>query len=55
MLQSATRLAVVDDAAILTTHFQVNVWAMRSGLRHAGRADERTRPQDIAPAEQEAR
>ena len=51
MLQEATRVAMVDDAAILTTHFQVNVWAMRRGLRHDGRADERSRPQDIRPAE----
>ena len=51
MLQDATRVAMVDDAAILTTHFQVNVWAMRRGLRHDGRADERSRPQDIRPAE----
>lgn len=51
MLQEATRLAMVDDAAILTTHFQVNVWAMRRGLRHAGRADERSRPQDVRPVE----
>ena len=41
MLQDATRVAMVDDAAMLTTHFQVNVWAMRRGLRHDGRADER--------------
>jgi len=31
----AEGVAMVDDAAILTTHFQVNVWAMRRGLRHA--------------------
>ncbi|MBV1797716.1 ABC transporter substrate-binding protein [Siccirubricoccus sp. G192] len=47
LLQQATQL-VMEDAAILPLHFQVNVWAMRRGLRHAGRVDERTRPQDIS-------
>lgn len=50
-LQAATRLAIAEDAAILPIHFQVNVWAMRRGLRHVGRADERSRPQDVSPAE----
>ena len=51
MLQEAIRVAMVDDATILTTHFQVNDWTMRRGLRHEGRADARSRPQDIRPAE----
>ena len=51
VLQGATRMAIAEDAAILPIHFQVNVWAMRRGLRHEGRADERTRPQDVVPAE----
>jgi peptide/nickel transport system substrate-binding protein len=50
VIQQATRLAIAEDAAILPIHFQVNVWAMRRGLRHDGRADERTRPQDVWPA-----
>jgi peptide/nickel transport system substrate-binding protein len=51
VLQAAMRMAIVEDAAILPIHFQVNLWAMRRGLRHEGRADERTRPQDVAPAQ----
>ncbi len=48
LLQEAMKIAV-DDAAIIVTHLQKNIWAMRSGLTHRARMDERTRAQDIRP------
>jgi peptide/nickel transport system substrate-binding protein len=50
MLQEATRI-VVNDYGIIPTHLQKNVWAMRQGLVHTPRVDERTRAQDVRPAE----
>jgi peptide/nickel transport system substrate-binding protein len=50
MLQAVTRLAIGDDVAIAPTHVQKNVWAMRQGLAHEARIDERTRAQDVTPA-----
>ena len=47
-LQDATRM-VVDDVAFLPTHFQKNVWAMRPGLSHTPRVDERSMAQDVTP------
>lgn len=49
MLQDAMRLAIRDQA-IIPTHVQRNVWAMRRGFAHTPRTDERTRPQDVRPA-----
>jgi peptide/nickel transport system substrate-binding protein len=48
LLQQAMQIAV-NDAAIIVTHLQKNVWAMRPGLVHQARMDERTRAQDIRP------
>jgi peptide/nickel transport system substrate-binding protein len=48
MLRQVTRLAM-DDVAIIPTHLQVNVWAMRRGFTHEARTDERSRPQDVRP------
>jgi peptide/nickel transport system substrate-binding protein len=50
LLQQATKI-VIDDQAIIPTHVQVNVWAMKRGLTHTPRVDERTRPQDIGAGE----
>lgn len=50
MLRDVTRLAM-DDVGMIPTHLQVNVWAMRRGFRHEARTDERTRPQDVRPAQ----
>ena len=49
LLQDAIRLAIADQA-IIPTHVQRNVWAMRQGFTHTPRTDERTRPQDVRPA-----
>jgi peptide/nickel transport system substrate-binding protein len=49
LLQDAMRLAIRDQA-IIPTHVQRNVWAMRNGFNHTPRTDERTRPQDVRPA-----
>jgi peptide/nickel transport system substrate-binding protein len=49
LLQEAMRLAI-DDQAIIPMHVQRNVWAMRRGVTHTPRTDERTRPQDVRPA-----
>jgi peptide/nickel transport system substrate-binding protein len=35
----------------MPTHLQRNVWAMRQGFAHTPRIDERTRAQDVRPAE----
>ena len=49
LLQEATRIAV-EDVAVVITHLQKNIWAMRRGLAHGARMDERTRAQDVRPA-----
>ena len=49
LLREATLLAM-RDVAMIPTHLQVNIWAMRRGLVHEARTDERTRPQDVRPA-----
>jgi peptide/nickel transport system substrate-binding protein len=40
-LRQATRLAI-EEVAIIPTHWQVNVWAARKGLRYIPRIDEMT-------------
>jgi len=49
LLRQATRV-VVEDAGIISTHLQKNIWAMRRGFAHVSRVDERTRAQDVTPA-----
>ncbi len=49
LLQQATRI-VIEDAGIIPTHLQKNVWAMRQGFAHTPRVDERTRAQDVRQA-----
>jgi len=49
LLRQATRV-VVEDAGIISTHLQKNIWAMRRGFAHDARVDERTRAQDVTPA-----
>ena len=46
LLQQATRV-LVEDAGIIPTHLQRNVWAMRRAFAHEARVDERTRAQDV--------
>ncbi len=41
LLQDATRMAM-EDYALIPIHFQVNSWAMRAGLEHTPRTNERT-------------
>jgi peptide/nickel transport system substrate-binding protein len=49
ILQRATRLAFVDEAAIVPLHFLQNVWATRRGLLYGGRADEYTLARLLTP------
>lgn len=49
MLQDVTRLAM-HDVAMIPTHLQRNVWAMKPSLVHDARVDERTLAQDVRPA-----
>ncbi|MBW6398394.1 ABC transporter substrate-binding protein [Roseomonas sp. HJA6] len=49
LLQEATRIAI-NDVAVMPTHLQRNVWAMRRAFQHTPRVDERTRAQDVVPA-----
>ena len=49
LVRQATRV-VVEDAGIISTHLQKNIWAMRRGFAHDSRVDERTRAQDVTPA-----
>jgi peptide/nickel transport system substrate-binding protein len=41
LLRDATRLAM-RDVALIPTHWQINVWASRKGLRYIPRTDELT-------------
>jgi peptide/nickel transport system substrate-binding protein len=44
----ATRMAMADQA-LIPLHHQVNVWAVRKGLKRAPRISERTHVMDFAP------
>ena len=48
LLRQATRL-LVEDVGLISTHLQRNIWAMRQGLVHEARVDERSRAQDVRP------
>jgi peptide/nickel transport system substrate-binding protein len=48
-IAEAQRLAIAD-AAVIPTHYQLNLWAGRKGLRMEPRMDEMTLGQDIFPA-----
>jgi len=50
LLQDATRMAM-EDYAIIPLHFQVNKWAMRAGLDHFPRTNERTLAIEVKRAE----
>ncbi len=49
LLRRATRLAFVDDVAVVPLHFLNNVWATRRGFRYAARADEDTLAMFLSP------
>ena len=51
LLRRATRLAFVDDAALVPLHFLNNVWATRRGFRYAARANEDTLAIFLTPAQ----
>ncbi len=42
LLQEATKVALVDDVAMLPIHHQVTTWATRKGIEYTPRTDERT-------------
>jgi peptide/nickel transport system substrate-binding protein len=48
LLRQATRVAIAD-VAIIPTHFQVNVWAAKKGLRYIPRIDEMTFAMLVVP------
>ncbi|WP_426959421.1 ABC transporter substrate-binding protein [Muricoccus radiodurans] len=48
MMQDAARL-MARETAIIPLHVQKNVWAVRRGLTHEPRVDERSRAQDVRP------
>lgn len=50
ILQQAVKLAM-DDVAIIPLHQLVNTWAVRKGLNHDPRMDERTRAMDVTPGQ----
>ncbi len=50
MLRDATRIALVEDVALLPTHFQVNTWASRAGIAYTPRLDGFTLATQIRPA-----
>ena len=50
LLQDVTRLAM-QDVAMIPTHLQRNVWAMRPALTHEARVDERSMAQDVRPVQ----
>jgi peptide/nickel transport system substrate-binding protein len=47
LLQEATRMAMADYA-LIPIHFQVNSWAMRAGLEHRPRTNERTLATEVS-------
>ena len=50
LLKEAVKMAM-DDVAILPLHQLINTWAVRRGLQHEPRADERTRAMDVKPGQ----
>ena len=50
LLEDATRIAMADYA-LIPLHFQVNKWAMRAGLEHRPRTNERTLATEISRVE----
>ncbi|UFN49375.1 ABC transporter substrate-binding protein [Roseomonas sp. OT10] len=48
LLRQAVKMAM-DDVAIIPLHQLTNTWAVRGGLQHEPRADERTRAMDLKP------
>ena len=50
MLEEATMIGM-EDYAYIPLHFQVNKWAMRGGLEHSPRTNERTLATEIKRAE----
>ena len=50
LLQEAITIGM-DDYAYIPLHFQVNNWAMRAGLEHQPRTNERTMAMDVSATE----
>ena len=48
LLAKASRIAA-DDVALIITHYQVNVWAGKKGLKIVPRMDERTLAMSVTP------
>ncbi|WP_426957226.1 ABC transporter substrate-binding protein [Muricoccus radiodurans] len=49
LLRQASRIAL-DQMPVIPVHFEGASWAMRRGLRYAGRVDESTRAGEVMPA-----
>jgi peptide/nickel transport system substrate-binding protein len=50
LLQTAARLAFVEDTAVIALHFPDNVWATRAGFAYAPRMNEGALPQFLRVA-----
>lgn len=48
--REATRMAVVEQQALIPLYFQTNTWAMRKGLRYEARTDEMTLATSVGKA-----
>lgn len=46
LLARATEIAM-REVGLIPTHFQVNTWGTRKGLRYIPRTDEYTRPTNV--------
>ncbi|MCC7079508.1 MAG: ABC transporter substrate-binding protein [Burkholderiales bacterium] len=51
LLQQAVEIAMTD-VGVITTHFQVNTWAVRKGIAYTPRTDERTHAFGFVPVKQ---
>ena len=50
LLQEASELAMLTDAALVPLHYQIKLWAARKGLVYTPRADEFTLAHELRPA-----
>ena len=47
LLAQATEIAI-EDVALIPSHYQVNTWAARKGLKYKARSDEYTLATDVS-------
>ena len=49
LLHEASKIVIQDDHGLLPLHFEISVWAMRTGLTYAARADQSTLAAFVKP------